>query len=728
MKCIPTSIPVFQPNSAFKRTLFPILTCFALTSPVLAEFVYVTSTVSNCVNAVDCPSGLNTDVNINGFPVYLETSPGFFTTAIALAPGKPSTTGARAFSLNFTNSTPDAGVTISPTLSVTGGVYKIYHVFSSSAGNVSTNVVLSVTNVEGCTLSFTNGINKFQSSFGVATNGMNVWQFLGYVTNAVDTSTPKITFYYESGDVDAGSQRRLLIDTFLFVDDPCTAIAQVGITGAYKVGDTTVTVTGVDAAATAVKVYQYTNDTWTLVGTKSTGITAGTNVVTVSGLAKGGQLAATQTLGGQEGCLWGIPTGVVVGTPNPRVRLALSLRETPSTGPVGAPGSTAPANIHFLGVTNRFGGAPGSPGVVIYPSNTWQSVTFNAAFEFVGNGTNASGTPVAGTGYNANDSVTVRVYAYRTVPFNSAIIYSEIPAQSSLVTSNDVFMVDWTWTAVSGAEGYRLLRDVNGGGYNEFVDVAAATVFNDANNAWAGGNTVTPNRTQTGPSVKWNTAAGDPHPVGTAFGLRSNWYTIDAFAFAIDDLTSTGPHDIYLDTIQNGATTFYNMEPAPAGTTDYAFRAPNFSGTTGGNLAGSPNAGVIVNSAADEGTKSMRFQWAWNSTVNTRWLRLTTSGVGNPQVNVLEPITIRFLYIPDAGALPPAPAAPTISASTVGGKTVLNWVGGHRLQSAVDVTGPYTNVSQALSPNTYTNIILGGFLAPYTNAFPEPNRFFRLRD
>ncbi len=58
----------------------------------------------------------------------------------------------------------------------------------------------------------------------------------------------------------------------------------------------------------------------------------------------------------------------------------------------------------------------------------------------------------------------------------------------------------------------------------------------------------------------------------------------------------------------------------------------------------------------------------------------------------------------------------------------LNWVGGHRLQTAVDVSGTYTNVPQVLSPNTYTNITLGAFLAPWTNRFTEPTRFFRLAD
>jgi hypothetical protein len=59
---------------------------------------------------------------------------------------------------------------------------------------------------------------------------------------------------------------------------------------------------------------------------------------------------------------------------------------------------------------------------------------------------------------------------------------------------------------------------------------------------------------------------------------------------------------------------------------------------------------------------------------------------------------------------------------------VLNWTGGHRLQSSENVTGTYANVTQSLNPNTWTNINLGAFLSPWTNTFSTPTRFFRLVD
>lgn len=706
-----------------KQLLLTLVALAALSSAAWADFVYVTAATSNCTETATCQ--LNEDVNLNGGYVFNENGFGGFTSAVSLAPGKPSTAGGRYFSTSFmTGSTADFGVSISPTLGIPGGVYSIYHVFSSAAGNVSTNVVLGVAATDGCTLSFTN-TDKFQSRFGVATGGMNTWQFLGYLTNAQDVTVPTITFYYESGDVDAGAQHRLLIDTFLFVSDDCTTVPPVGISGSYVTTSASVTVTGVDANATADKVYQYLNSTWTLVGQRTDSIAAGSVIVPVSGLVSTGQLAATQTLDGQEGCLWGVPTGVIVGAVNPRVRLAISLRETPSTGPVGSPGVTTggtTANIHFLGVTNRLSSAPGYPGQVLTPSSSgWQTVTFDAGIQGVGDPAQVSGTAVdntgAGSGYTANETVAIQVYAYRALPVDGGFLYvfSSTPAQSEVVTSTGAFRVNWSWDAVVGADGYRLLRDLNSGGYVEYADVVGATVFSDANDSWLWGGEVTPNRIQTGPSVKWNTATGDPDAVGCISCLRSNWYTIDALAFVIDDLSAVGPHDIYIDTIENGTNVFYGFESSPAGTTDVGFRAPSFSGTTGGNLAGAPNSSVIVNSAAYEGTKAIRVQWSWNGLVNTKWLRLTTSGAGNPQVNITDPITIRFLFVPDGGTMPAPPLPPSLSIGQADGQILLDWAGGHRLQTSPEVTGVYTNLP-------------GVTLAPYTNNLPEVNRFFRLVD
>ena len=94
----------------------------------------------------------------------------------------------------------------------------------------------------------------------------------------------------------------------------------------------------------------------------------------------------------------------------------------------------------------------------------------------------------------------------------------------------------------------------------------------------------------------------------------------------------------------------------------------------------------------------------------------------------LVSITFRLLMQPANATLPAAPAAPTLTITPVGTNKVLNWTGGHRLQTAVNVTGTYTNVPQTLSANVWTNISRGGFLSPWTNNYAEPTRFFRLLD
>jgi hypothetical protein len=449
-------------------------------------------------------------------------------------------------------------------------------------------------------------------------------------------------------------------------------------------------------------------------------VVAGNNTVTVSGLVKSAQVAATQTINNQEGCV--PPQGILVGGgANPRMRIALTIRETATTNAtIGTPGSTASANLHFLGASTVTGGAP-VDAPVVYPSNGWQTVTFSRGMQFAGNVSNVAGTlrtPPASAGYPAGQSVEIQVYAFRTILPNDVKIFSRVGGQSSAVVSNDVFGINWTWTSVPGAEGYRMLRSVAQGGYFEGADVSTNS-FLDTNDSglWIAGTEVTPTGIQTGSSIQWNGT------VVNATNLPGTWGTLESINFVIDDLTDTGPFDLYIDNLKNGETVFQTFEEAPAGTTDYGFRAPGLSGTTSGNLLAAPNVGVVANEAADTGTKSFRVRFQWGALSVSKWVRLTTSGAApasNPYVNLDEPISFRLLLQPVGASPLPTPARPTLSATLVGGAPVLNWAGGHRLQTSDNVSGSYTNVPQTLSPNTY--------LGPWTNAFSEPARFFRLVD
>ena len=654
---------------------------------------------------------------MNGALVFNDNALSAYTSALASTPDKPlNAGGARYLSNSFSNTTPDFGLTISPTLGVTGGVYKVAHAYSSLANNVSTTILVGVTNNDGCTLSF-DQTDRFQRSYGQP--APQQWQFLGYLTNNADTSTPTITFYFLDGIVSAGSQNRLVVDTFRFLlYEPCTDIPVVGITGPLASSLNTVVVTGVSDAATKITVYQDSGSGMAEIGSKSTDIVAGNNSVPVSGLVKGAQVAATQTLNGQEGCVPSAGT-LVGGGANPSVRIALTIRETTNvTATVGAPGNTTSGNLHFLGASTVSGGAP-IDATAFHPSNGWQTITISRGTEIVGDASNAAGTATTAGGYAPGESVEIEVYAFRTVPANSVLIYSRSGAPSSAVTSNNVFGVNWTWDPVPGADGYRLLRNVSQGGFLDGTDVFGTNFFSDMNDSWFSGTVVTPSVTQTNPSIQWNPSVSNPN------NLPGQWGTLESINFVIEDLSDTGPYNLYVDNIQNGASVFQTFEEAPAGTTDYGFRAPGFSGTTSANILPAPNQTAVSNEATDGGTKSLRVQFQWNGLADTKWLRLTTFGAipaSNPFVNLDEPISFRLLLQPVGAPTPIAPPAPTLSINLLNGQQVLNWGGGHRLQISTDVTGTFTNVTQTISATTNT------FLGPYTNILAEPQGFFRLVD
>ncbi len=463
---------------------------------------------------------------------------------------------------------------------------------------------------------------------------------------------------------------------------PCLATSGVAVNGPLSTNSNQVTVVGVDAAATQLKVYQNGIG----IGVKTTGIVAGTNLVTVTGLVKGAQVSATQTKAGQESCV--PPSGIFVGGgANPPVRLAVSIRETTDVGPVGASAvDLSSGNIHFLGGSTLNGGPVNAP--IISPSNQWQTVSFSrGTFQTIGDSANAVGTIADGTGYLPGETAQIQVYAYRTLT-NGPRIYSATLAESSIVSSNDLFKVNWTWDAVPGAQGYRLLRTTNSLGYFDHHDVTGATNYSDNNSGWTTGVAVTPSTARSEPSVKWNATTGDPAPIGTQNNIPGAWGILESINFVIN--SDTGPFDAYIDNLQNGTTVFQTFETVAAGTTGFGFQPPEFSGTTSPGLLTSPLMGVVTNNAADTGTNSFRVQFQWNSTNISKWLRLTTSAAGtarNPLVNLDDPISFRLLLLP-VGASLPSTGAPTITYNLSGNQLTLSWTGTFNLESK-------TNLSEA---------------------------------
>lgn len=578
--------PNFHINA--KRTSSLIKLCAVV---LLSAAGAATLMAENPVYVTARPTPSGSGPNLDG--TYNDNGLGDDTSAKSVVADAPPRSGSRYFSTGFTiSSSPDFGITITPVLGTPGGVYQVFHTYDSSAGgNLSTDVVLGVINTAGCTLSFTSS-DKFQSAFGD-----DSWQPLGFVTNDAGSATPAITFYYQSGTVDAGADLRLEVDCFRFnLLTPCLTVPVPSVLGPLGASVPKVTIAGVATNATSVAAYQDSGSGMVRIGQLAVTNPAATVLVPVAGLVKGARVSATQTVLGTESCVQTAGT-MVGGGANPRMRVAFSIRETPDAGPVGAVG-TRTGDIHFLGASTLIGGAPGD-GLVLYPSNTWQTVTLQRGPDYLN-------------------------------PTNS--------------------------------------------------------------------------------SIKWNSATGNP--AGTVNDMVTPWGILEAIAIVIDDLTDTGPYDLYIDNLQNGSTVFQTFEGAVAGTTGYGFQAPLFSGSSSGYLLSAPNQAVVSNGAADTGTKSLRVQFQWNGTNANQWLRFTTYTLGDPMVNLSDPISFRLLLLPP-GSPPTPPAPPTLSVANEAGQVVLNWTGAHNLQTATAVNGPYTNV---------TSVILG----PYTNTFVEPLRFFRL--
>jgi hypothetical protein len=495
-------------------------------TPVAADVVYVTARPS--------PSGAGP--NLDGTYSEVNITLGD-TGAIASAPGRPTTSGARAWLWSTNLTSPSAGFNLTATLGVPGAIYQIYHNFSSLGGNTTTNVVLAATCSSGGTLDFNNTM-KFQRSYG---NPADQWQFLGFLTNAVGSATPTIQFRYQSGLVNSTLGNRLLVDCFRFtLYEPCSTVAVPLVIGPLAT-NLPVTVTGVSASATNVAVYQDSGRGMVKLG-EVTVINAGpTVVVSVPGLVKGAQVSATQTINNQESCVQ--TTGSIVGGgANPRMGIAFSIREAPgASGPAGANGRDwMTNNIHFLGPSSVLlpGYGPGSGTLVVYPSNTWQTVTLQR-------------------GPNP------------TTPVNTC--------------------VQWYPT------------------------------------------------------------------VGTLNNLQGKWGVLEALAISIDDLTDTGPFDIYIDNIANGTNgVFQSFEGVPVGTVGHAFNLPLYSGTTKPFLLVSPDEAEVSNDAADPGdTNSLRVQFQFGGTSALNWVRLTTYSTNNtagfnPLVNLDEPISVPLLLQPVA--------------------------------------------------------------------------------
>ncbi|MGD0259146.1 MAG: PA14 domain-containing protein [Verrucomicrobiota bacterium] len=348
-------------TSAWKKLSAALLLAAFGATCALADVVYVTSLPQNCTTTSACGAvqtdGTYTEVNITLGDTGIKGT----------AVGRPITpTDSRAYLSGTPFTSTTGGVDIKPTLAVTS-VYQIHYNWNSSSGNSSTDVVMSAT-CTGGTLSFSS-TPVFQRSYGVSTT----WNLVGYLTNT--TTTPTISFRYQSGTVNATAQNRLLFDCWRFtLNTPCVGVATVGTTGPLAANSTAVSVTGASSTATNITLYQGTaSGNFTNIGSLAVSSPGATVSVPVTGqLVKGAQVGATQTIGGQEGC---VPTAgtFVGGGASPALLIAASIRQPGGlTGPIGANGGGTAADIYWIHAT----GFPVVGGYQITPSTNWQTIAF----------------------------------------------------------------------------------------------------------------------------------------------------------------------------------------------------------------------------------------------------------------------------------------------------------------------------------------------------------------
>ncbi len=686
-----------------KDKILPLLLGVTLSGTAVADVVYVTARQQGCTVSANCPDanpdGTYFEYNINVGPYG----------AAGTAPGRPATPGSiRQYISSAQWSDPSGGVSISPNLGAPGGVYQIDYNANTLAGNTSTDIVMSAVCSVGGSLSFTS-TDKFQRKYG---NPANLWQKMGYLTNDPGSAKPTIDFRYQSGFV--GNQNRLGFDCWRFtLLDPCLNVAVPGVTGPLATNLATVKVTGIDPAATAIAVYQDSGSGMVQIGQVTTSAPPATVSVPVTGLKKNAQVAATQTVNGQASC---VPsTGVRVGGgANPPLRLALSLKENPgSTGPAGANGASgANANIFFMPATNvNSGGAPGYGAITIYPSNDWQTVTITG-MESIDAPASVIGAAIPGAGYEPGGTVTLEVYAYKTNAAGEIEFFSSA-ARSAPVTSGVYFAVNWSWSPVPGAAGYRLLRLRNADPAFDHVDVTGTAYADDGFSNWMPETTVTPTGIATMPAIMWNPS------YNASSTITSRWCVLEAIAFAGADATASddGPFTVFIDDLKNGDRVFQDFESfadnTPAGA---VFNQPSYSGTTSLNLMTAPNDATITSQAAYSGIRSQRIQWQFVDGGTNRWVRFNTyntSVMPNPLVDLTKDISFKILLLP-VGVSPVSPVPGPLSISRSVGGVTLNWTGTYQLQKADSVTGPFVDVP-------------GVNQGPYDTAAGGGAGFYRLR-
>jgi autotransporter-associated beta strand protein len=212
-----------------------------------------------------------------------------------------------------------------------------------------------------------------------------------------------------------------------------------------------------------------------------------------------------------------------------------------------------------------------------------------------------------------------------------------------------------------------------------------------------------------------NSTTGSNNP---AFSLSGFSGTISATKSSAAGCTSPGSSRF---TSTASASTAFSVTPnLVAGTTysvsvSWGYNSSPYEETAA--IVASPTATGVSNNTFPATTKA--FSSGTGDATNNTWVT-----VGNITASVSTPV-ITFTYVSGLSSgrwyadavrfisQPPSPGA--ITASQTGGNYILNWPGNFILQSATNVSGPYTDMPGP--------VVVG----PYTNSTSATQQYFRLR-
>lgn len=114
-------------------------------------------------------------------------------------------------------------------------------------------------------------------------------------------------------------------------------------------------------------------------------------------------------------------------------------------------------------------------------------------------------------------------------------------------SSTNPYQIDITWSLYTGGEvatNYRIYRQINGGGFNDYVDIGTSGSFSDQNNLWTGG-------------------TNPPLPQETTYSYTASGQTIDYQIWQYNDdgmggLTYSRANSVASTTNDASGATFYN--------------------------------------------------------------------------------------------------------------------------------------------------------------------------